>query len=90
MKFISDIYFCSSPNNFCLQCFNLKFGIEDFTDPGPLKIRLTSLVYCYGFAFTSVLLLSDTLCYAVSKPERGWLRNNFAPLQFNLLNIKIA
>ena len=31
MKLISDIYFCSSPNNFCLQCFNLKFGIEDFT-----------------------------------------------------------
>ena len=22
-------------------CFNLKFGIEDFTDPGLLKIRLT-------------------------------------------------
>ena len=90
MKLISDIYFCSSPNNFCLQCFNLKFGIEDFTDPGPLKIRLTSLVYCCGFAFTSVFCTLILFCYAVSKPERGWLSNNFATLQFNLLNIKIA
>ena len=30
------------------------FDIKDFTDPGPLKIRLTSLVCLCGFSFTSV------------------------------------
>ena len=31
----------------------LKYGIDDFTDPGLLKIQLT-LTGCCGFAFTNV------------------------------------